>query len=52
MHFHCVQCSFDFCGGCKSQFVPGSVSKNLTQLTKKLIPNYDSNVMGPSTVRS
>lgn len=24
MHFHCVQCSYDFCGGCYKRFVTGS----------------------------
>lgn len=24
MHFHCVQCGYDFCGGCYKRFVTGS----------------------------
>jgi E3 ubiquitin-protein ligase RNF31 len=30
MHFHCVQCGFDFCGGCQMKFVSGSECKDST----------------------
>src|SRR5207244_651242 len=27
MHFHCVQCGYDFCGGCQKHFLTGTTCK-------------------------